>query len=100
MIRVLAVNDVEAYIALRQRALRECPLAFSASAESDFASSRESLLPQLQRRPEWMLFGAFDGASLAGAVGLMRSRHGKAAHRTHVWGMHVAPEHRGRAFGA
>lgn len=99
MIRKLAEADLDAYIALRQRALRECPLAFSSSAENDFASSRESLLPQIARAPEWMLFGAFDDA-LVGSVGLFRARHAKAAHRMQLWGMYVAPAARGRGFGA
>ena len=98
MIRPLCEKDVDPYIALRQRALRENPLAFSSSAENDFASSRESLLPGLQRAPEWMLFGTFDPV-LAGSVGLMRARHAKAAHRMQVWGMYVAPEHRSRGLG-
>jgi RimJ/RimL family protein N-acetyltransferase len=98
MIRVLAEDDLDAYIALRQRALRECPLAFSSSAENDFASSRESLLPSIARAPQWMLFGAFDG-TLVGSVGLFGARHAKAAHRMQLWGMYVAPEHRGRGFG-
>lgn len=99
MIRALADDDLDAFIALRQRALRECPLAFSSSAENDFASSRELLLPQIARAPEWMLFGAFDG-TLVGSVGLYRARHAKAAHRMQLWGMYVAPEHRGRGLGA
>ena len=100
MIRPLTEADVDAFIALRQRALRECPLAFSASAEADFASSRESLGPQIARGPDWMLFGAFEDGVLAGAVGLMRARHTKGAHRMQLWGMYVAPEHRGRGLGA
>ena len=96
MIRPLDEHDLDAYVALRLRSLRECPLAFSASPEQDVAWSRESL----QRAPEWMLFGAFEGATLAGAAGLMRARHAKTAHRMQLWGMYVAPEHRGRGFGA
>lgn len=100
MIRPIGPDDLDAYIALRQRALRECPLAFSASPESDFASSRESLAPSVARAPEWMLFGAFDGDALAGAVGMFRARHPKSAHRMQLWGMYVEPAARGRGFGA
>ena len=100
MIRPLREHDLDTYVALRLRSLRECPLAFSASAEDDAAASRESLLSSLQRAPAWMLFGAFEGSTLAGAAGLMRARHAKAAHRMHLWGMYVAPEHRRRGFGA
>jgi ribosomal protein S18 acetylase RimI-like enzyme len=100
MIRALGNDDLDAYIALRQRGLRECPLAFSSSAETDFASSPEALRPQIARAPEWMIFGAFLDSALAGAVGLYRARHAKAAHRMQLWGMYVAPEHRGRGLGA
>lgn len=99
MIRVLGEHDFHLYASLRQRSLRECPLAFGASAEDDFASSPETLLPQMRRAPDWMLFGAFPREGLAGAVGLFRSRHAKSAHRMHLWGMYVAPEHRGRGLG-
>jgi len=33
-------------------------------------------------------------------VGLMRDRHVKASHKAHVWGMYVAPSHRGQGVGA
>lgn len=100
MIRALDANDLERYIALRQRALRECPLAFSSSPETDFASSAEALEAQIDGAPHWMIFGAFEDAKIAGAVGLFRSRHAKSAHRMQVWGMYVAPEFRGRGIGA
>ena len=100
MIRALGEDDFDEYIALRQRALRECPLSFLASPEDDFASSRDSLCRQLALAPDWSLFGAFDGDVLAGAVGLVRQRRAKSAHRALIWGMYVAPEHRERGFGA
>lgn len=102
MIRPLDANDLDQYIALRQQALRECPLAFSASAEDDFASSPETLSRQLKKAPDWMIFveSGGDAAALQGCVGLFRARHAKAGHRMHLWGMYVAPEHRGRGLGA
>lgn len=98
MIRALGEKDFDAYIALRQQALRECPLSFSASAEDDFASSHDSLQKQLA--PDWVLFGSFDGDALAGTVGLMRQRRTKSAHRAVIWGMYVAPAHREHGLGA
>ncbi len=100
MIRALGDDELDAYIALRQRALRECPLAFGASADNDFASSHDALRPQIARAPDWMLFGAFDGAALAGAVGVIRMHHAKYTHWLELWGMYVAPESRGRGLGA
>lgn len=46
-----------------------------------------------------MIFGAFD-PHLVGVVGLYRDRHRKSAHKVHVWGMYVAPGHRGRGIAA
>ncbi|HEX6095329.1 MAG TPA: GNAT family N-acetyltransferase [Thermoanaerobaculia bacterium] len=100
MIRALGDEDIDAYIALRQRALREHPLAFSSSADTDFVSTPDSLRPQLARAPDWMIFGAFESDTFAGAVGIYRGRHAKTAHRMQLWGMYVAPEHRGRGLGA
>jgi len=100
MIRALGEEDFDAYIALRQQALRECPLSFSASAADDFASSHDSLRQQLALAPDWVLFGAFDREVLAGAVGLFRQRRAKSAHRAMIWGMYVAPTHREHGFGA
>lgn len=100
MIRTLTEEDIDAFITLRQRALRECPLAFAASADNDFASSPETLRTQIARAPDWMIFGAFEGAALAGSVGVIRPHHSKSAHCLDLWGMYVAPEHRGRGVGA
>lgn len=99
MIRVIQESDFDAYIALRQRSLRECPLAFSAAPDDDFASSRESLRAQTAMAPSWVIFGAFDGDALVGALGFIRKRRVKAEHRAQIWGVYVAPEHRGRGFG-
>jgi len=100
MIRALGEEDFDAYIALRQQALRECPLSFSASAEDDFASSHDSLRQQLALAPDWVIFGAFDRGALAGSVGLFRQRRVKTAHRAQIWGMYVAPAYREHGFGA
>lgn len=99
MIRALTEDDLETYIALRQEALRDTPLAFAASPDDDFASNADGLRESLRRGPDWMLFGAFE-ERLAGAVGLFRDRHRKAAHKMHLWGMYVTPSHRGRGLGA
>jgi ribosomal protein S18 acetylase RimI-like enzyme len=98
MIRALGEADLEAYATLRRRSLAEEPLSFGASPADDSAGSVDALAGQLRRAPDWILFGAFDGA-LAGAAGLIRGRHEKAAHHVHLWGMYVSPEHRGRGLG-
>ena len=97
MIRALVEADLDAYAALRRRSLLEAPLSFGASPTDDVPT--EALRESLRRAPEWVLFGAFD-ERLVGAAGLLRDRHRKAAHKMHLWGMYVAPEHRGRGLGS
>jgi RimJ/RimL family protein N-acetyltransferase len=99
MIRPLAEADLEAYVALRRRSLIEEPLSFAASPSDDFASSATALREQMRQAPYWMLFGAFDGDTLAGAAGLLSNRRAKSAHKLILWGMYVAPSHRGRGLG-
>ena len=96
MIRPLDANDLDQYIALRQRALREEPLSFSSSADNDFASSHELLESQIERAPDWVIFVE---SAFAGCVGLFRARQAKASHRMQLWGMYVVPEDRGRGLG-
>jgi len=93
LIRPLGESDLEAYAALRRRALDEAPLAFAASPETD-------VVVQIGKAPDWMLFGAFAGETLAGSVGLIRSRHPKASHKMHLWGMYVLPTHRRQGLAA
>lgn len=92
MIRRLREEDLEAYVTLRRASLLDTPLAFAASPESDFVSTVDAARQAL-------IFGAFDGDAIVGCVGLIRDRHPKAAHKAHVWGMYVAPSHRGRGVG-
>ena len=99
-IRPLEAGDLSAYVALRRESLLEAPLAFGASPEDDFAGSAEVLRDQLSRAPDWVLFGAFDGETLVGAVGLIRERHRKASHKMQVWGMFVTAAHRRRGIAA
>jgi RimJ/RimL family protein N-acetyltransferase len=97
VIRALTSSDLEAYVRLRRESLLDAPLALSASPEDDFAATTDALLPQIARAPDWVIFGAFED-ELVGALGAMRDRHLKAAHKVHVWGMYVTPAARGRGI--
>lgn len=98
MIRRLTPTDAEAYFALRRAALLDAPLAFGASPEDDLASSPDAVRALLSRGDDNVVFGALDRDELAGAVGIFRERHRKAAHKTRIWGMYVAPTRRGRGL--
>ncbi len=45
------------------------------------------------------VLGAFDGDTLVGAAGCRRERLVKHRHTAYIWGMYVAPGHRGTGFG-
>lgn len=91
MIRELAPDDAEAFFALRRRALSDVPLAFASSPEDDLIADVAAAREHLARAPESVIFGAFDGDTLVGCVGLYRDRHLKSAHKAHLWGLYVAP---------
>ena len=98
-IRELRDADAESYVVFRRQGLLEAPLAFGASPEDDLAASPEAVRERLRQGPEWVILGAFQDG-LVGVVGLMCDRRVKASHKAHVWGMYVAPSHRGQGVGA
>lgn len=99
MIRLLREEDADAYTALRAASLVDAPFAFAASPEDDVAASVDHVREQLCKAPEFVIVGAFE-PQLVGALGVGRDRHIKAAHKVHLWGMYVAPTHRGRGIAA
>ena len=98
MIRPLEEADAEALAALRRASLLDIPLAFASSPDDDFAASIDVARAHLRRGPEEFVAGAFE-PELVGMAGLYRDRHVKASHKAHLWGMYVAPGHRGRGIG-
>ena len=90
-IRRLAAPDAPAYRALRLRALREHPEAFTSSHEEDAQQplqvSEARLASALQA-----FWGAFQARELYGVVGLERETRAKNRHKATVVGMYVAPE--------
>lgn len=98
MIRVITETDVEAFRALRLRALMEEPEAFGASAEEFAATSLLDVAKRLQPTDDAFVLGAFL-PDLVGMVGLVREHGQKRAHKAFIWGMYVAPEARGQGIG-
>jgi len=95
MLRRLRAENATEYIALREEALVNAPLAFEASLGEDFASDPAILADHLVGAPEQAIFGVFE-TRLVGVAGIFRSRPRKAAHKAHVWGMYVANANRRR----
>ena len=97
-IRRLAAPDAPAYRPLRLRALREHPEAFTSSYEEN----ADLALADTERRlasTVTTMWGAFDGDTLFGAVGLDRETRLKNRHKASLVAMYVAPEHAGRGAG-
>ena len=91
-IRALVPTDAAAW-------LREHPTAFLASEEEERARAG-GVAERLAAPPDRaVIFGAFHEGALIGTVGLGRVATRKQAHTAIVWGVYVAPEHRGRGLG-
>jgi ribosomal protein S18 acetylase RimI-like enzyme len=97
-IRRLAVPDVAAYRAVRLRALREHPDAFTSSYEEDAVLPQQVAEARLASS-SFAAWGAFEAEALLGIVGLDRERRAKSRHKGTVIGMYVAPEGRGQGVG-
>jgi ribosomal protein S18 acetylase RimI-like enzyme len=90
-VRRLVAADAGAYRALRLRALREHPEAFTSSYEED-AAQPAAMAAQRLASPDFAAWGAFEADALYGIVGLERERRAKNRHKASVVGMYVAPE--------
>ena len=93
MVRLLGPADATLYRALRLRALRDHPDAFTSS----YADERERPLEAAsQRLAAHAFWGAYRHAELWGMVGLEREPRARNRHKATVMGMYVAPEARGQ----
>ncbi|MDE2604425.1 MAG: GNAT family N-acetyltransferase [Burkholderiales bacterium] len=95
-IRRLTPADALLYRALRLRALRDHPDAFTSSWEDDRSQPVEAAAQRLAAHAFW---GAYRGGELVGIVGLEREPRAKSRHKASVVGMYVAPEAAGRGVG-
>jgi len=101
-IRRLTAADLRAYKALRDRMLEAYPEAFTSDASTERGRRADDYLPRLgldRHEGGHLLLGAWNGAELAGAIGLERDRRDKVRHIAHVIGMMVKPEAQGYGLG-
>jgi ribosomal protein S18 acetylase RimI-like enzyme len=96
LVRMLGPADATLYRALRLRALREHPDAFTSSWEEERQQPAEAAAQRLAAHPFW---GAYRQAELYGFVGLQREPRTKNRHKATVMGMYVAPELAGQGVG-
>lgn len=95
-VRMLGPADATLYRALRLRALRDHPDAFTSSYDDERTQPLEAAAQRLAAHPFW---GAYRHAELYGFVGLQRELRAKNRHKGTVMGMYVAPEVGGQGVG-
>ena len=103
VIRQLLDDDAGPYRALRLRALREFPSAFTSSWQEEAVKPLEWSQRRLQPdagRPHDVFLGAFDADILCAMAGLQGRYRAKERHNATVVGMYVAPECVGKGVGA
>jgi RimJ/RimL family protein N-acetyltransferase len=98
LIRRLTPADAAAFQALRLLGLQESPSAFSSSYEEECGRTLEFVAKRLEHNVERAVFAAFDVDELVGIIGVGVDGGRKLAHKRVVWGMYVAPSHRGRGI--
>ena len=101
-VRSLAPADAAQYRALRLRALREHPQAFTSSFEEEQARPLDWSAQRLAasaERPHDFFLGAFAHGALLGMLGLQGRYRPKERHNASVVGMYVAPELAGQGAG-
>ena len=91
-IRRLVSSDAPAYRALRLRALRDHPEAFTSSYEEDVTQGIAHAERRLAAALSGRFWGAFLDGQMVGMVGLDRETRAKNRHKGVVVGMYVAPE--------
>ena len=103
VIRQLFPDDAGPYRALRLRALREFPTAFTSSHGEEVGKPLEWSQRRLQpetSRPHDFFLGAFASDVVCGVAGLQGRYRAKERHNATVVGMYVAPECAGAGIGA
>ena len=101
-IRPVTAADVAVYWPVRLRALHDHPEAFGASYEESLERPLEEAARRLANEdgsPDSFLLGAWDGDTLVGTMGMVRSQGVKVQHWGTIWGVYVAPEARGQGLG-
>lgn len=97
-IRRLSPSDAPAFRALRLAALLDTPEAFATSHVEEKDLPLAAFEARLDDQAERAVFGAFDGDTLVGVIGLAREGLLQEAHKAQLWGMYVAAAARGQGL--
>jgi ribosomal protein S18 acetylase RimI-like enzyme len=103
----LRPSDAPRYVPLRREMLEDSPWAFGATLADDKGLDVATVARRLAD-PENAIFAiegprvdeqSEDAPRLIAAVGILRLKPAKFAHRARIWGVFVSPSHRGRGLG-
>lgn len=100
-IRLLTVDDAEAFWHLRLEMLRNDPASFADSTEEHETTTVDSVRQRLEESNPASNFvvGSFADGRLTGSAGFFRRPNNKERHKGHVWGVYVSPSQRGKGVG-
>ena len=101
-LRLLTVDDAEAFWHLRLQALRNDSAAFADSTEEHLETTVETSRERLSAGDSARNFvvGAFEDGKLIGTAGFFRRPNKKERHKGHIWGVYVRLELRGKGVGS
>jgi len=95
LVRQLIEADAPAFRELRLAGLNDAPAAFGSSFAAEKDRTVADFAGTIERN---YLAGAFVDGVLVGAAGFYQLVGEKVAHRGNIWGVYVAPRHRGRGI--
>ncbi|MHB0875191.1 MAG: GNAT family N-acetyltransferase [Anaerolineae bacterium] len=99
-IRLLTVDDAQAFRDMRLEALLDSPEAFGWSYEEFLQRPMNAIVQQLADATGEgdCILGAFDGKDLVGITGCYRRAGLKERHKGYIWGVYVSPQARRRGI--
>lgn len=93
MIRTLNIDDLDAFIQIREDSLRIDPRSFG--ADSNKPLDRAITAKRMRKKnDEDFILAYFEENEILGMVGFLRETGQKFRHKGHVWGVFVYPDHR------
>ncbi|WP_235024403.1 GNAT family N-acetyltransferase [Caballeronia cordobensis] len=95
LVRALTPEDAWSFQSLRLSALTLSPASFASTYEDEKNRSLDDVAARIAHTGNQAVFGAFAEDRLAGIVGVRRDPFPQQRHKAYVWGMYVAPGHRG-----
>jgi ribosomal protein S18 acetylase RimI-like enzyme len=98
LIRRAGPADAAAYQRARLRALADHPTSFASSVPQEEGRPISEMEAQLDPANENAVFAAFDGDTVVATAGIAREPWPKLHHRCEIWGVWVAPSHRGKGL--